>query len=408
MRTVDLIPFILIELKDGDKYGIELSKNIESKFNGEIEIKQPTLYTVLKKLEKSKFISSFWKDSDIGGKRHYYKLTDNGKLQLSTLPPVDVLINEIKLNENAEELDEKSTEEVIEQEQKQISVIDLLEKETFEDESKNDLSVLDLLEKSNDAYIPKEQENILPSDEVFASTTIDTKTELEINKENVNAIKENNKETNFAENNSITTFTSVPSTKITEEYKSKFETHSQNQDFTLPETKIENIIPTEQVEYLEYKDIKKEKDYIRAKNTIKALNFTALITSAYLILSLIICAIVVSFTGTSPLFYVSLITSLLIALFYPVVLLLKNETLRLKVKHGNYTYNSKLHFFIATGAFLAVLIACIIVNIAIGNNSLVKIFAWSNFSNIYAPLLLSLAVYINFVAKYNLLRRINN
>ncbi len=50
MRTVDLIPFILIELKDGDKYGIELSKNIESKFNGEIEIKQPTLYTVLKKL----------------------------------------------------------------------------------------------------------------------------------------------------------------------------------------------------------------------------------------------------------------------------------------------------------------------------------------------------------------------
>ena len=81
MKTADLIPFILIELNECDKYGFELTKNIETKSHGKILIKQPTLYTLLKKLEKSKFISSYWQDSEIGGKRHYYKLTENGRLQ---------------------------------------------------------------------------------------------------------------------------------------------------------------------------------------------------------------------------------------------------------------------------------------------------------------------------------------
>ena len=71
MKTADLIPLILIELAGGDKYGFELTKAIEDKSNQQIQIKQPTLYTVLKKLEKSKFISSYWEDSEIGGKRHY-------------------------------------------------------------------------------------------------------------------------------------------------------------------------------------------------------------------------------------------------------------------------------------------------------------------------------------------------
>ena len=57
MKTADLIPFILLELNDCDKYGFELTKNIETKSGGQIVIKQPTLYTLLKKLEKSKFIA---------------------------------------------------------------------------------------------------------------------------------------------------------------------------------------------------------------------------------------------------------------------------------------------------------------------------------------------------------------
>lgn len=70
---------ILKILFEGDKYGYEICKEVEEKSNGSYELKQPTLYSCLKRLENQGLISSYWEDSDIGGKRHYYKLTESGK-----------------------------------------------------------------------------------------------------------------------------------------------------------------------------------------------------------------------------------------------------------------------------------------------------------------------------------------
>jgi len=70
---------ILKTLFEGDKYGYEICKEVEEKSGGTYELKQPTLYSCLKRLENQGLISSYWTDSDIGGKRHYYKLTDQGK-----------------------------------------------------------------------------------------------------------------------------------------------------------------------------------------------------------------------------------------------------------------------------------------------------------------------------------------
>ena len=70
---------ILKSLYDGDKYGLEIIQEIEEKSNGSYELKQPTLYSCLKRLEGQGLISSYWEDSEIGGKRHYYTLTDLGK-----------------------------------------------------------------------------------------------------------------------------------------------------------------------------------------------------------------------------------------------------------------------------------------------------------------------------------------
>ena len=92
MKTTDLIPILLYHLKDGDKYGLELVEACSKCSDGQITVKQPTLYSVLKKLEKSKFISSYWQDSDIGGKRHYFKITENGLSQLETYPPLEDLV----------------------------------------------------------------------------------------------------------------------------------------------------------------------------------------------------------------------------------------------------------------------------------------------------------------------------
>ncbi len=70
---------ILKTMLDGDKYGLDIIKEVEARSNGTYELKQPTLYSCLKRLENQELISSYWLDSDIGGKRHYYKLTEKGR-----------------------------------------------------------------------------------------------------------------------------------------------------------------------------------------------------------------------------------------------------------------------------------------------------------------------------------------
>ncbi len=69
---------ILGSLYTGDKYGYEIAKEIREKTNNTYQIKQPTLYSYLKKLESDEMISSYWGDESNGGRRKYYKLTNLG------------------------------------------------------------------------------------------------------------------------------------------------------------------------------------------------------------------------------------------------------------------------------------------------------------------------------------------
>lgn len=77
-----LSSIILSVLSQGDKYGFEIISEIEKQTNGMVVIKQPSLYSSLKRMEDQDLISSYWMDSEIGGRRHYYRLTDYGKKQL--------------------------------------------------------------------------------------------------------------------------------------------------------------------------------------------------------------------------------------------------------------------------------------------------------------------------------------
>ena len=70
---------ILKTMLGGDMYGLDIIREVENKSNGTYELKQPTLYSCLKRLENQELISSYWLDSEIGGRRHYYKLTDKGR-----------------------------------------------------------------------------------------------------------------------------------------------------------------------------------------------------------------------------------------------------------------------------------------------------------------------------------------
>ncbi len=70
---------ILCSLYNQDKYGYEIAKDIKDKTENKYEIKQPTLYSYLKRLEEDNLITSYWGAESNGGRRRYYKLTEKGR-----------------------------------------------------------------------------------------------------------------------------------------------------------------------------------------------------------------------------------------------------------------------------------------------------------------------------------------
>lgn len=80
--------FVLDSLTSGSKYGLEIIEYISQKTNGTYIMKKPSLYSCLTRMEKKGLVSSsFWGESELGGKRHYYSITDAGKQTLATLAP---------------------------------------------------------------------------------------------------------------------------------------------------------------------------------------------------------------------------------------------------------------------------------------------------------------------------------
>ena len=70
---------ILSVLHESDRYGYDILGEIEKKSGGEYVLKQPTLYSCLKRLESQGFIYKYWGTETNGGRRTYYSLTDMGK-----------------------------------------------------------------------------------------------------------------------------------------------------------------------------------------------------------------------------------------------------------------------------------------------------------------------------------------
>ncbi len=71
---------ILSVVKVKDSYGYEISQTVKKV----AEIKESTLYPILKRLEKSGFLTTYTEEHS-GRKRKYYKITESGKTQLDFL-----------------------------------------------------------------------------------------------------------------------------------------------------------------------------------------------------------------------------------------------------------------------------------------------------------------------------------
>lgn len=70
---------ILRPLLERDCYGYEILSSIQENSNGLYAVKQPTLYSCLKRLENQGKIESYLGDVSQGAQRRYYTLTDLGK-----------------------------------------------------------------------------------------------------------------------------------------------------------------------------------------------------------------------------------------------------------------------------------------------------------------------------------------
>ena len=87
--NIDLIrshvdTIILRSLCDEDKYGYEILNEIKEKSKGLYMLKQPTLYSCLKRLEKLGYIRSYKGDVSNGAQRVYYSLQPEGRAFLES------------------------------------------------------------------------------------------------------------------------------------------------------------------------------------------------------------------------------------------------------------------------------------------------------------------------------------
>lgn len=79
--SIDIL--LLSQIAQRDTYGFEIIKNLELKSNNLYSMSEGTLYPALQRLEQKKLLEAYWGDSETGGRRKYYKITDQGKKELS-------------------------------------------------------------------------------------------------------------------------------------------------------------------------------------------------------------------------------------------------------------------------------------------------------------------------------------
>ncbi len=70
---------ILRCLLDGDSYGYDLNSSILKKSDQKYELKEATLYTTVRRLEKQGYVTSYWGNESAGARRRYYSITDKGR-----------------------------------------------------------------------------------------------------------------------------------------------------------------------------------------------------------------------------------------------------------------------------------------------------------------------------------------
>jgi len=79
--SIDIL--LLAELNRKDSYGYEIVKSLKQRSNNFYDMSEGTLYPALRRLENKAFVTSYWGELNDGGRRKYYRITEDGKKELA-------------------------------------------------------------------------------------------------------------------------------------------------------------------------------------------------------------------------------------------------------------------------------------------------------------------------------------
>ena len=78
-----LLEFVILKIVAGDK--VYVADMLKLLGHTEFATQEGTLYPLLSKLRREELVDYEWQESEAGPPRKYYKLTQKGRTQLSTL-----------------------------------------------------------------------------------------------------------------------------------------------------------------------------------------------------------------------------------------------------------------------------------------------------------------------------------
>ncbi|WP_027084846.1 PadR family transcriptional regulator [Cohnella panacarvi] len=79
--SIDII--LLSIIGKGPTYGYEIIQNLRRVSEQAYEMSEGTLYPALRRLEEKQLLTSSWGDSETGGRRKYYEITEEGRHSLA-------------------------------------------------------------------------------------------------------------------------------------------------------------------------------------------------------------------------------------------------------------------------------------------------------------------------------------
>ena len=76
---------VLHLLAPGEAYGYEIVSKLTAETNGALAVTDGTLYPVLYRLERARYVEVRWETPERGVPRKYYRLTDTGREEMERL-----------------------------------------------------------------------------------------------------------------------------------------------------------------------------------------------------------------------------------------------------------------------------------------------------------------------------------